>query len=100
MQEPSPASNEFGVGNPHASRVQKLRGAMLAAITEADIEAIVAKLIDMSRDGSLPAMKLLFDLIGKPVDGAVMPSEPAGDKAERIQQIAARIRLKCEAESA
>ncbi len=91
--------NQAAVG--HSSRSQKLRNAMLTCITELDVQAVTARLIDMARDGSLPAMKLLFDLIGKPTAAtAAMPAEPAVDKSEEIARIATRIRLSREAESA
>lgn len=101
-------NGRFRVGNQaavgHSSRSQRLRGAMLASVTEQDVQAIVAKLVDLARDGDTKAMALLFSIIGKPADGGVMQSAPAGDsdsgKAERIQQIAARIRLSRETESA
>lgn len=60
--------NQFSTGNPHASKVQKLRTAMLQAITETDVQVIIAKLIDLARDGDLKAMALLFATIGKPSD--------------------------------
>ncbi len=68
----TPPNGRFQPGNVaavgHSSRSQKLRHAMLQAVTETDIAAIVTKLVEAATDGDLKAMTLLFSVIGKPVD--------------------------------
>ena len=58
--------NKFAKGNPHASKVQKLRASMLSAITEDAVAAVVLSLLNLAIDGNVPAAKLLFDVVGKP----------------------------------
>ena len=63
------AGNKFAIGNPHATTVGKLRSAMLNAVSEEDIKAIVLNLVSMAKSGDLAAMKLLLDrTVGKFVD--------------------------------
>jgi hypothetical protein len=57
-----------GPGNPHAQKVHRLRAALLNAVTPADIEEIVRKLIAMAKQGEIAAIKELLDrTLGKPV---------------------------------
>ena len=58
--------NKFGTGNPHASKIQKLRAAMLSAVAEKDVKAIVMKLIGLAQEGDLKAAKMILDLVGRP----------------------------------
>ena len=53
--------NEGGPGNPQASQVAKLRSAMLAAVGDDDITSIVAKLVELAKEGSIPAAKEVLD---------------------------------------
>jgi len=60
--------NPGGPGNPHARRVGELRSALLDAVSVADIQGVVGRLVTMARDGDLAAASLLLDrLFGKPV---------------------------------
>lgn len=59
--------NSGGPGNPHARRVAALRSALLESVTEADLRAIVAKLVERAKQGDLVAARGLFDRIfGRP----------------------------------
>lgn len=58
--------NKFGTGNPHRSAVQKLRAAMLSAITEDAVAAVVLSLVNLAIDGNVPAAKVILDVVGKP----------------------------------
>ena len=55
----TPTNRGFQPGNQaavgHSSRSQKLRHAMLAAITETDVQAVIGKLIDLARSGDIKA---------------------------------------------
>lgn len=73
--------NPGGPGNPHAGSVSKLRAAILRAVDEGDIEAIIKKLVQQARSGDLPAVKELLDrCVGKP---------STGDLIERIEALEA-----------
>ena len=59
--------NKAGRGNPMASRVAKLRCAMLEAVTPEDMSAIIRKLVELARDGDVQAAKeVLSRTLGKP----------------------------------
>ena len=53
--------NAGGPGNPHAKQVGALRSAMLRAISEEDMQEIVAKLVALARSGNVPAAKEVLD---------------------------------------
>lgn len=60
------SGNPGGPGNPHAGQVSKLRAAILAAVDEGDIEAIIAQLVCKAREGDLAAAREVLDrTIGK-----------------------------------
>ena len=96
----TPTNRGFQPGNQaavgHSSRSQKLRHAILQAVTETDAQVVTARLIDMARKGSLPAIKLLFDTIGRPTEAVVTASPVASSgeplNSERIREIAERVR--------
>src|SRR5262245_40646846 len=59
--------NPGGPGNPFARQVAALRQAVLNAVTPADIQAVMRKLIEVAAAGSMPAARLLLGYaIGKP----------------------------------
>src|SRR5262245_6812004 len=59
--------NPGGPGNPFARQVAALRQAVLNAVTPADIQTVIRKLIELAAAGSLPAARLLLGYaIGKP----------------------------------
>jgi hypothetical protein len=63
------AGNSGGPGNPHAQHVGRLRSALLSAITPQDMEAIVARLVELAKAGEMPAIRELLDrVLGKPVE--------------------------------
>lgn len=71
--------NPGGPGNPYAKRVAALREAMLAAVTEEDIGAILAKLVELARSGNVQAAKEVLDrCLGRPLEA---------DLLERIEQL-------------
>lgn len=58
--------NSGGPGNPHARRVQPLRGALLQAVSADDVRAIVLKLVERAKAGDLDATRELLDrVLGK-----------------------------------
>lgn len=65
--------NAGGSGNPQAGAVARLRSAMLSSVTEADIQAVIAKLIEQALEGNVMAIREVLDrTIGKakPADDA------------------------------
>ena len=53
--------NAGGPGNPHGRRVAQLRTVLLDAVTDDDLQAIVAKLVEMAKGGDLRATKEVLD---------------------------------------
>lgn len=94
-------SGRFQPGNTaacgHSSRSQKLRGAILAAITEDDVSEITATLIQQAKAGDQVAAKLLLSYIGKATEGPSVAvqvnqvSEPGAGRGRAVA-IAERIR--------
>ncbi len=59
--------NKVGRGNPMAARVAKLRCAMLEAVSDDDMTAIIRKLVELAREGDVQAAKeVLMRTLGKP----------------------------------
>ena len=60
------AGNKHGRGNPLAQQAQKLRVALLEAVTEEDIKAIIAKLVETAKGGDVVAAREVLDrVVGK-----------------------------------
>lgn len=75
--------NAGGPGNPHARRVGQLRTAMLRAVTPADMRAVVAKLVEEAKAGSVPAALGVIDrCVGKLAEA---------DLIERLERLEALI---------
>ena len=64
--------NRCSVG--HSSRSQKLRAAVLQAISRDDIQSIMQELVRQARDGDQGAAKLILGFIGKASGDAEGPS--------------------------
>jgi hypothetical protein len=63
------AGNKGGPGNPFARQTARLRKAMLAVVTDEDMQAIAAKLIELARGGDVAAAKVLLAyVIGRPAE--------------------------------
>lgn len=60
----------FALGNQaakgHSSHGQRLRAAVLVAISVDDVAAIIGKLVDAAKEGDIRATKLVLDFIGRP----------------------------------
>ncbi len=59
-----------------SDHLQTLRAAILLAITEADMQVVVAKLLALARAGNLTAVALVFNLIGDAIDAP--PADASG----------------------
>ena len=53
--------NGGGPGNPLAKKVQAIRVALVGAITAADIQAVVQKLIEKAKGGDVASAKIIFE---------------------------------------
>src|SRR5258708_1902996 len=61
--------NRAAVGNPYATRIAKLRSALLGAVTDDDVRKVIKALVKEAKAGNIPAVKELFDrTLGKPVE--------------------------------
>lgn len=61
--------NPGGPGNPFARRVARLRSLLLDAVSDDDLQAIAAKLVERAKAGDLAAAReVLTRTIGKPID--------------------------------
>jgi hypothetical protein len=66
-------NNPGGPGNPFARQVAELRKRLLSRLTGEELDAIADQLIELAKDGNVPAIKLLFSYtLGKPAE-AVQP---------------------------
>jgi hypothetical protein len=78
--------NKGGPGNPFARRTAALRQAMLDAVTEDDLQAIVRQLIQQAREGDVAAARLVLSYsIGK-ADKAVDPDTLDVQEFQQLQQ--------------
>ena len=54
-------------------RTAAIRGLLLDAVTDDDLRAVIAKLVEMAKGGDLAAIRELLDrMIGKPVAGVLV----------------------------
>jgi hypothetical protein len=75
--------NRGGPGNPHAAQVSRLRTALLSAVTERDMREVIVRLVQLSKDGDVRAIKELLDrTLGKPQEL---------DLLERLEQLEAQL---------
>lgn len=62
------AGNQIGKGRPIGSKVDRLRRAMISAVTPDDIREIISVLIGLAKAGDLTAAKIVLDrVLGSPV---------------------------------
>jgi hypothetical protein len=62
-----------GPGNPLGKRIAKLRTALVDAVSEDDIRAIITKLVSLAKDGDMIAARILFDrVLGRPIESDLL----------------------------
>lgn len=89
--------NPGGPGNPHAKRTAELRAAALAAVSDDDLRAVVAKLLELAKGGDLAAIRELLDrLLGKAaalieIQGAVELDATPDDRRQRLAELTQRL---------
>ena len=93
------AGNQFGRGNPLAAQVARLRSAMLSAVTEDDMKAVVGKLVALAKDGDVSAIKLLLDRVLGKVVAVEEPPVSSPERAAKIAEIVERIRRERQADN-
>ena len=77
------AGNKASKGNPLGPMVAKLRSCLLNSVSEADMRAIVAALVEKAKRGDVSAASLLFDrCLGKPLEIDII---------ERIESLEAQL---------
>lgn len=70
------AGNAGGPGNPYARRVARLRSALLDAVTDDDLRAIVKVLVDRAKGGDLAAIREVLDrMVGRPLAALALAVE-------------------------
>ena len=63
------AGNCGGPGNPHSAQVSRLRSALLNAVTEDDMTAVIQALVAKAKKGDVAAARVMFDrVLGKPIE--------------------------------
>ncbi|MFO0842648.1 MAG: hypothetical protein U0797_09680 [Gemmataceae bacterium] len=61
--------NAGGPGNPFARRVAQMRSLALQVVTDDDLSAILKKMVELAREGDVPAAKLVLQYtLGKPAE--------------------------------
>jgi hypothetical protein len=77
--------NSGGPGNPLGHRVAALRRALLEAVSEKDLRAIIAKLVEQAKAGDIQAAKeVLMRTLGKPVETDLI------ERLEHLEELLAR----------
>jgi hypothetical protein len=65
--------NPGGPGNPFARRSAQIRSLFLESVTDDDLRAIIAKLVEMAKGGDLAAIRELLDrMLGKPLSAVAV----------------------------
>lgn len=78
--------NTFGQGNPHFRKVAGLRKALLDAVLEEDIAAIIQQMITAAKAGDIQAAKFVLSYaVGQP-DKQVNPDDTIHDERQKNQR--------------
>ncbi len=72
--------NRGGPGNPHAKKIAKLRRAMFATATAADVRRIVRKLIEQAVEGDVDAARLVLDRLCGKISPFTEVDEASGER--------------------
>ena len=78
------AGNRGGPGNPHARRVGALRSALLDAVSDDDMRAVIANVVAQAKEGDVAAAKVLFErALGKPQESDLL------ERLEHLEELLA-----------
>jgi hypothetical protein len=76
------SGHKFAKGNPNNARAQKLRNAVIRAVTRGDVRAILKKMVDLAKGGDAVAAKLVLDrTLGKVSNADVI------ERIEALEQL-------------
>ncbi len=65
--------NPGGPGNPLGGQVARLRAALINAVSEQDMEAIIYKLVEKARSGDTAAAKVVLErCLGRPTEPDIL----------------------------
>ena len=65
--------NAGGPGNPLGGQVARLRSALIGAVSEEDMRAIIAKLVEKAKGGDTSAVKVLLErCLGRPIEHDIL----------------------------
>jgi hypothetical protein len=82
--------NPGGPGNPYARQVAAMRVRALDSVSGDDVEAILAKMVELAKGGDVPAARLVLQYtLGRPVPSA-HPDRLDRDEVEAFQANAMR----------
>jgi hypothetical protein len=82
--------NTGGPGNPYARQVARMRVRALDSVSGDDVEAILAKMVELAKQGDVPAARLVLQYtLGRPVPSA-HPDRLDRDEVEAFQANAMR----------
>ena len=74
--------NRAGVGNPHNKKVQRLRAALIEAVSASDVRAATRMMVKLAVAGDRAAFAELLDrTIGRPVASDLL------QRIERLEQL-------------
>ena len=67
--------NPGGPGNPYAKQVARVRSLIVEAVSEEDLRAVIAALVEKAKRGDVVAAREFFDrLVGRPA-AAIAPEQ-------------------------
>lgn len=82
--------NKLAAGNPMNMKMSRLRAGLLSAIEEADISAVIRKLVEQAKSGDVSAAKVLLERIfGRPHLSITVERDKDGDTLEMRAQFIA-----------
>ena len=85
------SGNTCAKGNPFAKKIGQLRAALIRAVSEGDIEAIVRKLVEQARAGDIHAAReVLLRTLGKPQEA---------DLLERLEELEGKLEPQARAQT-
>jgi hypothetical protein len=77
--------NAGGPGNPYTAQVGRLRAALMEAVTEDDLRAVVKALVERAKAGDVAAARLLLErVLGRPLEADIL------ERIEALEEVAGR----------
>lgn len=77
--------NAGGPGNPHAKRSAEIRSLIYRTVSDDDLQAIIASLVQQAKAGDLPAAREVLDrCMGRPPQGLYESDETGRAAAVKV----------------